>query len=424
MKPKLRRNAFILDSSIQEEEKELSDVQSVEAVTVKANGLSQDIVNEVFDLFDSNGGGTIDAEELDLALRSVDIQLSQEEIVDVLTAMDKDGNGEIDFEEFLNLMTNTERFIEGFDHNDKNGSKNSRRETMLFEALTNFMKRSALHSLNEIVGFYHTKYKRIQAPHVVGHYAAGARLIGLTEGQLRKHMETLRRRHAEGDEKSPYAEPLHIVFGNASKKKRRPKKAVEPVCRGKIRLRFTSFSSPQENKSNLPPPSKATELPVPILQRRRTPQSQLRRSTDMKKPGASGWKSQRIKPFSVQLQLISGKTNAVKGNENGISIDYLPDIRNKVDKAKDHYFERVHDQKKKESQEHWEALKSGSIKSDALRNKFRIAFNAYTNYLHIDQFQIDTPTKNDRKRSKSVSDRRGSEVPSPFTRKRAYSTFQ
>lgn len=46
---------------------------------------------EVFDLFDSNGGGTIDAEELDLALRSVDIQLSQEEIVDVLTAMDKDG---------------------------------------------------------------------------------------------------------------------------------------------------------------------------------------------------------------------------------------------------------------------------------------------------------------------------------------------
>jgi len=45
----------------------------------------------VFDLFDSNGGGTIDAEELDLALKSVDIQLSQEDLQDVLTAMDKDG---------------------------------------------------------------------------------------------------------------------------------------------------------------------------------------------------------------------------------------------------------------------------------------------------------------------------------------------
>ena len=61
--------------------------------------------------------------------------------------------------------------------------------------------------------FYHTKYKRIQAPHVVGHYAAGARVIGLTENQLRKHMESLRARHAADDNKSPYAEPLHIVFG-------------------------------------------------------------------------------------------------------------------------------------------------------------------------------------------------------------------
>lgn len=74
-------------------------------------------------------------------------------------------------------------------------------------------------------------------------------------------METLRRRHAEGDEKSPYAEPLHIVFGSAKKKKRRPKKAVQqtaetPLCRGKIRLRFTSFTGSQENKNDSPPPSK------------------------------------------------------------------------------------------------------------------------------------------------------------------------
>ena len=46
---------------------------------------------EVFDLFDSNGGGTIDAEELDLALKSVDITLSHDEIHEVLFAMDKDG---------------------------------------------------------------------------------------------------------------------------------------------------------------------------------------------------------------------------------------------------------------------------------------------------------------------------------------------
>lgn len=51
----------------------------------------------------------------------------------------------------------------------------------------------------------------------MGHYAAGARLIGLTENQLRRHMESLKARHAAGDNKSPYAEPLHIVFGKVSK---------------------------------------------------------------------------------------------------------------------------------------------------------------------------------------------------------------
>ena len=45
----------------------------------------------MFDLFDSNGGGTIDAEELDLALKSVDIQLSPDDLAEVLVTMDKDG---------------------------------------------------------------------------------------------------------------------------------------------------------------------------------------------------------------------------------------------------------------------------------------------------------------------------------------------
>ena len=46
---------------------------------------------EVFDLFDSNGGGSIDADELDEALRSADIQVTKDEINEVLSSMDKDG---------------------------------------------------------------------------------------------------------------------------------------------------------------------------------------------------------------------------------------------------------------------------------------------------------------------------------------------
>lgn len=46
---------------------------------------------EVFNLFDVNGGGTIDADELDAALKAVDVHLSSFEIHDVLQVIDEDG---------------------------------------------------------------------------------------------------------------------------------------------------------------------------------------------------------------------------------------------------------------------------------------------------------------------------------------------
>lgn len=45
----------------------------------------------MFNLFDINGGGTIDADELDSALRTVDIHLNPQEIHDVLHVIDEDG---------------------------------------------------------------------------------------------------------------------------------------------------------------------------------------------------------------------------------------------------------------------------------------------------------------------------------------------
>ena len=194
----------------------------------------------MFDLFDSNGGGTIDAEELDLALRSVGICLTKDDIVGVLESMDNDGSGEIDFEEFLNLMTNTEKFLESFeDNNECLETEDHGREFMLFEALTQFMKNSALHSMEEIVGYFHSKYKRAQAPHVVGHYAAGARLIGLTEKQLQKHMEKIRASNANST--SPYAQPLYNLNPSLPKRARivaSPLSSCLLEKKGKIRLKF------------------------------------------------------------------------------------------------------------------------------------------------------------------------------------------
>ena len=187
---------------------------------------------EVFNLFDLNGGGTIDAEELERALHSVNIMLTQAEIIDVLAVIDDDGNGEIDFEEFLNLMTSTEKFLE-----DRDDCHNNDSQSLLFSALTKFMRKTALSSLTEIEWYYHKKERKY--PHVVAHYAAGARLIGLTEKQLAIHLANLRFKYKAGD--SPYCQPIWRLPEEKTKQGMRKMK-------GKIKLRVRFHNSKIEEK--------------------------------------------------------------------------------------------------------------------------------------------------------------------------------
>merc|ERR1711916_397332 len=62
-------------------------------------------IKEAFDLFDTDGSGTIDAKELKVAMRALGFEPKKEEIQKMISDIDKDGNGDIDFEEFLGMMT-------------------------------------------------------------------------------------------------------------------------------------------------------------------------------------------------------------------------------------------------------------------------------------------------------------------------------
>jgi Ca2+-binding EF-hand superfamily protein len=64
------------------------DIVSVFVVSMSFSVLA---FKEVFDLFDEDGGGTIDAEELDNATKSVDCAMTPEEIAEVLSIIDEDG---------------------------------------------------------------------------------------------------------------------------------------------------------------------------------------------------------------------------------------------------------------------------------------------------------------------------------------------
>ena len=59
---------------------------------------------QTFALFDKDGGGTIDAEELGSLMRALGHSLEQHEIDELVKRADADNSGEIDFAEFCALM--------------------------------------------------------------------------------------------------------------------------------------------------------------------------------------------------------------------------------------------------------------------------------------------------------------------------------
>ena len=62
-------------------------------------------IKEAFDLFDTDGSGSIDAKELKVAMRALGFEPKKEEIRKMISDIDTDGSGTIDFHEFLEMMT-------------------------------------------------------------------------------------------------------------------------------------------------------------------------------------------------------------------------------------------------------------------------------------------------------------------------------
>ncbi len=71
-------------------------------------GLSEDDIEEIkeaFDLFDSDGSGTVEPRELKSAMVSLGFEAKNATLFHVVSELDKDGSGAIDFEEFLGMMS-------------------------------------------------------------------------------------------------------------------------------------------------------------------------------------------------------------------------------------------------------------------------------------------------------------------------------
>ncbi|PIO35362.1 hypothetical protein AB205_0202200, partial [Aquarana catesbeiana] len=80
-------------------------------------------IREAFDLFDTDGTGTIDVKELKVAMRALGFEPKKEEIKKMISDIDKAGTGKISFSDFLSSMTQKMEMIEEADR-DGDGEVN------------------------------------------------------------------------------------------------------------------------------------------------------------------------------------------------------------------------------------------------------------------------------------------------------------
>ncbi len=83
-------------------------IKGFNAKNFERPGLTEDEILEIkqaFDLFDTDGGGSIDPKELKAAMTSLGFQAKNQTIYQMISDLDADGSGQIDFQEFLELMT-------------------------------------------------------------------------------------------------------------------------------------------------------------------------------------------------------------------------------------------------------------------------------------------------------------------------------
>ncbi|TNM98937.1 caltractin [Takifugu rubripes] len=82
-----------------------SAAQRKKAAKIELTEEQNQEIKEAFDLFDTDGTGTLDVKDLKVAMRALGFEPKKEEIKRMIADIDKEGSGTIDYAGFLNMMT-------------------------------------------------------------------------------------------------------------------------------------------------------------------------------------------------------------------------------------------------------------------------------------------------------------------------------
>lgn len=330
---------------------------------------------EAFAIFDKDGGGTIDAAELQKTLEECDIYVDGNDLVEILMTIDHDGNGEVDFEEFLNLMTNTNVFIQAVDGSPDAKNDHYRKRVILFDALTQFLRKQALKGANEIINYYSRKYKNItrnyntgnSGAHVVGHYADVARLVGLTENELYAQLKELKLKQINPrDTSSPYAQTFHQGLLRSIEEERQKRKIIKPYGLGgppprrkqkakpcppkepkresqklarspsRVKLQIIGIDKLEHvapERSTVCRPPSMTNFSKMANRRKSLNVVMLKNAFDLPKKHRPGWTGQRIQTINVDI--------VVEPGWSCVPLSLIDELKTVMREATDEYFTKT-----------------------------------------------------------------------------------
>ncbi|XP_069127042.1 uncharacterized protein [Argopecten irradians] len=401
---------------------------------------------ELFDMLDSSKTGLLNADSLYEGLKRVDSDITKEEVESVLKKLDKDGNGEIDFDEFLFHMTQGDILgAESDDDTDRKKGRNfSKRQRLFYTAITEFSLKT---TLGEIERSYLARMR--QAPHVLSHYTAGVRLIGLTDRQLQRQFKKMQKTARNND--SPYANPLPFVSQSGCVKPTSIRKQVgrkeisqyklaedrklSPQQRRKTRThrKVKTFKDKEPGKpaividdipsdhaihrevqatineslkmwdkrssivSKLPGShliaSLRAKIRTNLIQLDRTAEEpeledQLRSSLAMDEKGDQE-SSRRIpcKP-KIDREKVPLPVLKIKYLKHRPTIDDLPNIREKATQAINDYYQNMRKATVKDAYTNWEKLYADTIRPKKLLENFRTVYRAYSPHKEENAFVV------------------------------------
>ncbi|XP_034271867.1 EF-hand calcium-binding domain-containing protein 13 isoform X2 [Pantherophis guttatus] len=113
-----------------------------------------------YDAFRKDLDGIIDQAALGTTAHSLGINLTEEEVLDELECADMDGDGKVNFTDFLNIITDTKRFMQAVAPKKDDKETVDARGILFFELLSKLVESSKLprHTTTTIVSYYRQKF--------------------------------------------------------------------------------------------------------------------------------------------------------------------------------------------------------------------------------------------------------------------------